>query len=101
MVNTITGVWKAEEDYSNYPESRWCDMDYIANCIKQQGYVPKTSIENVSYKILAHYSLEDFLNGYFEVKDNREYPDNLMINILDVAAYVEASGGIEEFDYVS
>lgn len=61
----------------------------------------RPSIENVSYKILAHYSSEDFLNGYFEVKDNREYPDNLMINILDVAAYVEASGGIEEFDYAS
>ncbi len=101
MVDQTTGIWTAEEDYSNYPELKWCDMDYIANWIKQQGYLPKTSIENVSYKILDHYNLEDFSNGYFEVEDNREYPDNLMINILDVAAYVEASGGIEEFDYVS
>ena len=101
MVNEIPGVSTAEADYSNYPESRWCDMDYIANYIKQQGYVPKTSIENVSYKILAHYNSEDFPNGYFEAEDNREYPDNLMINILDVAAYVEAYGGIKEFDDIS
>ena len=69
--------------------------------IQSQDGATWITLQIVSYKILAHYSSEDFLNGYFEVKDNREYLDNLMINILDVAAYVEASGGIEEFDYVS
>lgn len=99
MVNEITGVWTAEEDYSKYPKQKWCDLDYVANWIRQKKYVPETSIENVSYTILAHYELEEFPNGYFEIKDNRKYPSNLMINILDIEAYVEASGGIEEFDY--
>lgn len=99
MVDQTTGVWTAEEDYSKYPKQKWCNLDYVANWIKQKKYIPETSIENVSYKILGYYESEEFPNGYFEIKDNLEYPGNLMINILDVAAYVEASGGIEEFDY--
>ena len=37
--------------------------------------------------------------GYFAIKDERKYPDNLMIFVPDVAEYVSASGGLSEFDY--
>lgn len=37
--------------------------------------------------------------GYFAIKDERKYPDNLMIFVPDVAEYVFASGGLSEFDY--
>ena len=99
MVDGRTGDWYPEEDYMNYPEEKWCDLDYVADWINDSSYKPKTSLKNLTETVLLYY--EDNLNesGYFEVKDEREYPDNLMVNILDVAAYVEASGGLEEFDY--
>ena len=96
------GNWTAEKDYSVYPKEKWCDMDYVAAWIKKLGYSPKTSIENLCGMIVAHYYYDDDEReekGYFAIKDDRKYPDNLMIYIPDVEAYVEASGGLAEFDY--
>lgn len=95
-----TGEWIVEEDYSKYPKENWCDCDYIAAWIKEVGYVPKTSIENLTHMIIAFYNFEIEEKGYFILKDEREHPDNLMIFVPDVAAYVEASNGFKTFDYI-
>lgn len=95
------GKWKANEDYSNFPEKEWCDLDYVASWIKGKSYKPKTSIENLCWMILNHYDYDEekIEKGYFAIKDERGYPDSLMIYIPDVEAYVDASGGFAEFDY--
>ena len=51
--------------------------------------------------ILGYYFEDDDVKerGYFAIKDERKYPDNLMIFVPDVAEYVFASGGLSEFDY--
>jgi hypothetical protein len=95
------GHWKANKDYSDFQEKEWCDLDYVASWIKEKGYQPKTSIENLCWMILNHYDFDEekIEKGYFAIKDERAYPDNLMVYIPDVECYVEASGGIAEFDY--
>lgn len=93
--------WKAEENYNVYPESKWCDYDYVAAWIKSVGYEPKTNIENLVKMILAHYDSDEFTENrtYYAIKDNREYPDNLMVFMPDIEAYVSDNGGLSEFDY--
>ena len=46
MVDQWTGKWTEEKDYSTYPKEKWCDCDYMAVWIREQGYKPKTSINN-------------------------------------------------------
>lgn len=93
--------WKAEEDYSVYQENKWCDYDYVAAWIKSVGYEPKTSMENLIEMVLSYYDIDEFhINrDYYAIEDNREYPNNLMIFIPDIEAYVRDNGGLEEFDY--
>lgn len=95
------GKWTEEKDYSVYPKEKWCDMDYVAAWIRSVGYEPKTSMENLINMILAHYDNDEFYEDrmYYAVEDNREYPDNLMVFMPDIEAYVEDNGGLEEFDY--
>lgn len=95
------GMWKAEEDYSVYPENEWCDYDYVAAWIRSVGYEPKTSMENLTNIILVSYNNYMFYEDkmYYAIEDNREYPDNLMVFIPDIEAYVAESGGLSEFDY--
>lgn len=100
MINSL-GRWEENKDYSTFPQTEWCDMDYMATWIRSKGYEIKTTMENLILMIFAHYEDDDkyLKKGYFAVKDTRKYPDNLMVNIPDVKAYVEASGGLVEFDY--
>lgn len=94
------GRWTAEADYSTYPKAKWCDMDYVAAWIKSVGYKPKTSMENLVEMIFAHYDieLEDTNRDYFT--DIEESENGLMVSIIDISEYVEASGGgLREFDY--
>lgn len=81
--------------------SKMCDMDYVALLVRQSDYEPVTTMENIVSMIILMYDGELKDNGreYFEIEDDREFPENLMINIDDVAAYVEATGGFSEFDY--
>ena len=106
MINHL-GQWEENKDYTNFPKTEWCDMDYMAVWIRSQGYEPKTSMENLILMVLAHYDNElaegnedSAYLGYFAIPEQREWPDNLMINIPDVEAYVEASGGLEMFDFI-
>lgn len=46
MVDTY-GRWTEEKDYSTYPKEKWCDYDYMAAWIREQGYEPKTDMENL------------------------------------------------------
>ena len=100
MINHL-GQWEENEDYSTYPQEEWCDMDYMAAWIRSKGYEPKTTMKNLILMIFAHYEGDDeyLEKRYFAVEDTRKYPDNLMVNILDIEEYVIASGGLAEFDY--
>lgn len=90
MVNTW-GQWTAEMDYKTYPKEKWCDMDRIANYIKEQNYTPKTTIENLAEMIVAHYEGET---------EDGDSMFKFSVNFLDnVVEFVNASGGLEEFDY--
>ena len=94
MVNNI-GQWTAEKDYSTFPIEQWCDWDYVADFIIKQNYIPKTSIENLTYMIIAHFEgeTEDSSSYYFPT-----YKDNGMINIDGLSNFVK-DNGISEFDY--
>ena len=100
MVDTY-GRWTEEKDYSTYPKEKWCDYDYMAAWIREQGYEPKTDMENLITMIFGYYEDSDEIRerGYFGIQDTRKYPDNLMVNIPDIEEYVIASGGLEVFDF--
>lgn len=80
------GRWREEKDYSTYPEVKWCAYDYMAVWIREKGYNPKTSMENLIDMIFLHYESEC-------EEEDKEF------NIEDCIEYVMASGGIEMFDY--
>lgn len=94
------GNWVAEENYKAYPKEKWCDCDYVAAWIKDLGYKSKTSIENLVEMILSHYNVyltEEGIDFFIETKKKSE--NGLMISVEDVGCFVEASGGLGEFDY--
>lgn len=92
----INGRWTEESDYSSYPKEKWCDYDYMAAWIRGQGYKPKTSMENLISMMFDHYECEiemhvsefDTVSGNFD----GTYTEACQ-------AFVEASGGIKEFDW--
>lgn len=96
MVDTW-GNWTEEKDYSAYPKEKWCDYDYMAVWIREQGYEPKTSMENLITMILLHYECEieggessyNIENGNF---------DGTYIEAAQV--YVQ-DNGLAEFDYIA
>jgi hypothetical protein len=96
MVNQWRGEWTEEKDYSTYPKGKWCDYDYMAAWIREQKYEPKTSMENLITNIFLHYDceVEEELSSYNTENGNFEgtYTDAAQ-------AFVEASGGLSEFDY--
>lgn len=102
MVDEWTGRWIPEKDYSQYPKEKWCDMDYMANWIFSTGYEVKTTLENLINHVLYwyEYGLQEHEDGcYYSIKDERDYPENDMVNPEDVAEFVRDMGGLEEFDY--
>ena len=80
MVDERTGVWYPEKNYSTYPKEKWCDCDRLCVAIRKDGYVPKTSMNNLVNMVFAYY-MEDFES------------------VDDVVQEVYASGGWKEFDY--
>lgn len=75
----------------------------------EQGHLTYPLEAKVIYKLLKEkfpesegYKVDVMMwesRGYFAIKDERKYPDNLMIFVPDVAEYVFASGGLSKFDY--
>lgn len=80
------GRWHVEEDYSDYPKENWCACDHIAAWIRSKEYEPQTTMENLISMILIHYENE------YEEK-NQEF------TVEGCIEFIEASGGIREFDY--
>lgn len=95
------GRWTEEQDYSKYPKEKWCDYDYMAIWIRKYGYEPETSMENLISNIMLSHDWDDNVVkfGYYALKDERKFPDNMMVYIPDIAEYVRDSGGLSEFDY--
>ena len=90
------GRWTEEQDYSKYPKEKWCDYDYMAVWIRKQGYEPKIPIDDLIANIFAFYEEEI---GY-HVSDYDTENGNFDGTYTEaVQAFVEASGGLKEFDY--
>lgn len=94
MVDTW-GNWTEEKDYSTYPKEKWCDYDYMAAWIREQGYEPKTDMENLITMILLYYEgeIEDGESDYDT--ENGKFDGTY---IEAVQTYVQ-DNGISNFDY--
>lgn len=96
MVDTW-GNWTEEKDYSTYPKEKWCDYDYMAAWIREQGYEPKTDMENLITMILLYYEgeIEDGESDYDT--ENGKFDGTY---IEAVQTYVQ-DNGLSNFDYVA
>lgn len=89
MVDTY-GRWTPETDYSTYPKEKWCDMDRAYQIVLESGYEVQADVDWV---------LEYAIGSFLEDEDfNPKYNDNRMINVEMLREYMEASGGLKEFD---
>lgn len=95
----LYGRWTEERDYNIYPKNKWCDMDYMANWIRNVGYEPKTSMGNLIEMVLAYYDLELEDSDREFYTDITESENGLIVSIEDISCYVEENGGLIEFDY--
>ena len=95
MVDSWSGEWKAEKDYTNYPLKDVCDMDKIAMVvipyIKDNNYEIKTTIENICYMIMS--SIE------FECEEHDDLDVESELNSDMILERIEINGGLEDFDY--
>ena len=90
------GRWTEEQDYSKYPKEKWCDYDYMAVWIRKQEYEPKIPIDDLIANIFTFYEEEV---GY-HVSDYDTENGNFDGTYTEATqAFVEASGGLKEFDY--
>jgi hypothetical protein len=90
MVDTF-GRWAEESDYSEYPILKWCDLDHVANFIRKQGYEPKIDMGELCERIIWEFC-EDY-------EYEPHYGNDLMICMPNLMFFVEACGGVKEFDY--
>jgi hypothetical protein len=90
------GNWTEEKDYSTYPKEKWCDYDYMAAWIREQGYEPKTDMENLITMILLYYEseIEDGESDYDT--ENGKFDGTY---IEAVQTYVQ-DNGLVNFDYI-
>lgn len=88
--------WTPEDDYSQYPKEKWCDLDMVADFVVKQGYVPKTSLENLVVMLVLHFEgeIEDEESWF-----GPECNEDGTYNLSGLEAFIEASGGLSEFDY--
>lgn len=94
------GNW-TEEDYNTYPKEKWCDIDYIANWVRQRQYNPVVSMERLCLNMYESYGqfLDNNAEPYYAAIDPRPYPDCLMIFMPDFVMYIQENGGFQEYDY--
>lgn len=95
MVDTW-GNWTEEKDYSTYPKEKWCDYDYMAAWIREQGYEPKTDMENLITMILLYYECE-IEDGESDYDTENGKFDGTYIEA--VQTYVQ-DNGLVNFDYI-
>lgn len=91
MVDTW-GRWTEEKDYNTYPKEKWCDYDRMAVFIREQGYEPKTTMENLITMIFAHYEGALWDEEYHNDDGGNEF------NIEDCKVYA-LENRFCEFDY--
>ena len=91
MVNCL-GKWTHTPD-----QPANCDMDIIANMIMEDGYKPKTDLENLIIMVLLLFEseTEDSSSEFFPTYDF----ETMAINADGLKRFVYASGGWKEFDY--
>lgn len=90
----VYGRWTYEPDT---PEENKCDCDRIADWVREEGYEPKTNIENLVHMIIAHFDNPDHYGEYDAETGCGGYGDEFTIE--ECKRYVEESGGFKEFDY--
>lgn len=95
------GNWTEEKDYSTYPRRKWCDMDHMANWVREKGYVPKTSMERLCTNMYISYVdyTKDKNDRCYAFCDPRPFPENVMLFMPDFCAYINDTGGFHEYDY--
>jgi hypothetical protein len=91
------GRWTPEEDYTNYPKEKWCDMDRIAAWVIEKGYKPKTSLQNLVEMIILSFDCADNYGEFDKETGFGGYGEEFTIE--ECKRYVEDSGGFAEFDY--
>lgn len=82
------GNWVFDPDE---PEEKRNDMDRVALWILSQGYMPRTSIENLTVVLMLHFE------GDCET-ENRPYPDSEDL-VPAIATFVGETGTLSDFDY--
>ena len=96
MVDQWTGKWYPEDDYNAYPKEKWCDLDSVCVAIRNDGYIPKTDMENLIWMCIGHYdsSLEcdDEFATELDKDDTLDYGQK-------IREMVNSDGGWREFDY--
>lgn len=92
-------MWK-ERNFRNLPKENWCDMDFLCEWIRIKGYQVQTTVENLIVNIIHAYNqaCATTKSDFYAVEDNRCYPDNMMVNVADVDAFVRDHGGIAAFE---
>lgn len=90
----VYGRWTYEPDT---PEEKKCDCDRIADWVREKGYEPKTTIENLVQMIIAHFDNPDHYGEYNAETGCGGYSDEFTVE--ECKRYVEESGGFKEFDY--
>lgn len=84
------------------PRNNFCDLDYVMESIENHGgYTPQhASMETILVMVIDDYWKDVRAKGkpYFAIKEPN--PDSpLMINGEDVWEYIQACGGLKEFDF--
>lgn len=87
------------------PREDFCDLDYLMECIEKHGgytpdYVPmETFLLDIIEQYYAELNSGEEYKKYFAIPDPN--PDSkYMINADDVWEFIQASGGLQEFDYL-
>lgn len=92
----VYGRWTYEPDT---PEEKKCDLDRLADWIMENGYKPKTSVENLAFMIMIHFDRPDNYGEENEETGSGGYGESYTLE--ECKRYVEDSGGFSEFDYVA
>lgn len=90
----VYGRWTYEPDT---PEEKKCDCDRIADWVREKGYKPETTIENLVQMIIAHFDSPDHYGEYDAETGRGGYGDEFTVE--ECKRYVEEFGGFREFDY--
>ena len=70
------------------------DYEKIEEDIKQRGYIPKTSMENVINMVFAYFDVPEIEELGYE-----RFNEDGFLNVNECIQYVEESGGYSEFDF--